>query len=155
MNELQDVCFFYQIRTTFLLKNCLILMFLMNALPTNRPTNGHSLSQRCEDASKKSSKPGYAIYKQLPVVLGTLKKIVGFILNYVVLFGSVLYFCGIIEDQIPITPNHFGIIPYQIVYHTQLYHSKVAIMCQTKNIFHFDVHSKYNLTYMKIMISFS
>ena len=27
-------------------------MFLMNALQTNQPTNGHSLLQRCEDASK-------------------------------------------------------------------------------------------------------
>ena len=39
MNELLDVCFFYWVRTTFLLKKCLILMFLMNALPTNQQTN--------------------------------------------------------------------------------------------------------------------
>ena len=39
MNELLDVCFFYWSRTTFLLKKCLILMFLTNALPTNQPTD--------------------------------------------------------------------------------------------------------------------
>ena len=39
MNELLDVCFFYWVRTTFLLKKCLILMFLMNALTTDRPTD--------------------------------------------------------------------------------------------------------------------
>ena len=39
MNELLDVCYFYWVRTTFLLKKCMILMFLMNALPTNRPTD--------------------------------------------------------------------------------------------------------------------
>ena len=27
------------VRTTFLLKKCMILMFLMNALPTDRPTD--------------------------------------------------------------------------------------------------------------------
>ena len=36
MNELFVVCFFYWVRTTFL---CLILMFLMNALPTDRQTD--------------------------------------------------------------------------------------------------------------------
>ena len=40
MNELLEVCFFYWGKTTFLLKKCLILMFLMNALPTVQPTNG-------------------------------------------------------------------------------------------------------------------
>ena len=29
----------YWVRTTFLLKKCMILMFLMNALQTNQPTN--------------------------------------------------------------------------------------------------------------------
>ena len=39
MNEVLTVCYFYWVRTTFLLKKCMILMFLMNALPTDRPTN--------------------------------------------------------------------------------------------------------------------
>ena len=43
MNELLCVCYFYWVSTTFLLKNCMILMFLMNALliirPTDWPTN--------------------------------------------------------------------------------------------------------------------
>ena len=39
MNEILDVCFFYWVRTNFLLKKCLILMILMNALQTNRPTD--------------------------------------------------------------------------------------------------------------------
>ena len=29
----------YWVRTTFLLKKCMILMFLMNALPTDQPTD--------------------------------------------------------------------------------------------------------------------
>ena len=32
-------CYFYEVRTTFLLKEYMILMFLMNALPTDQPTN--------------------------------------------------------------------------------------------------------------------
>ena len=42
LSELVDVRFFYWVRTTFLLKKCMNLMFLMNALPdrpTNRPTD--------------------------------------------------------------------------------------------------------------------
>ena len=42
LNELLDVCFYYWIGTTFLLKKCMNSMFLMNALPdqpTDRPTN--------------------------------------------------------------------------------------------------------------------
>ena len=59
LNELVDVCFFYWVRITVLLKNCMNSMFLMNALPdqpinqpTDWPTNGQSLLKRCEDASK-------------------------------------------------------------------------------------------------------
>ena len=47
MTELLYVCFFYRGRTTFLLKICLILMFLMNALPTNRPTDTASYRVAC------------------------------------------------------------------------------------------------------------
>ena len=39
MNELLVVCSFYWVRTTFLMKICLILMFLMNAIPTDQPTD--------------------------------------------------------------------------------------------------------------------
>ena len=39
MSELLDVFFFYWVRTTFLLKKCLLLMFLMNALQTDQPTD--------------------------------------------------------------------------------------------------------------------
>ena len=39
MNELLNVCYFYWVRPTFLLKKCMILMFLMNALQTDRLTD--------------------------------------------------------------------------------------------------------------------
>ena len=58
MNELLNIYHLCWVRPTFRLKKCKILIFLMNALPTNQPTNqptyGHSLSKRCEDASKNS-----------------------------------------------------------------------------------------------------
>ena len=39
MNELLNVCYFYWVRTTFLLKKCMILMILMNALPTDQQSD--------------------------------------------------------------------------------------------------------------------